>query len=255
MSSYVHQSTPQYKSFLKRSVVEALTESFVNHTDPTVSNVKVGIDFTEDDFHLPAVIIKFNEQRLPNAGVGHFEWLPGPNQPNPLIPTQFIEYQHRMYKGTIEFEIFGLSSADRDVISDALIEVLAMNEVSVPGQAFIDRFYNKMAATPFGLWHFPTLNVDQIDPGGEQFMLAPWNPEDQAVYQTSYSVIVYGEFYSYVPPNASSTKLLTEVDVYAWPSQDGVTPLDPSSPAPPVSANLYDKITGFPTGTKKVPTG
>jgi hypothetical protein len=249
---YVQQGTVQYKTYVKRALVESLQEAFAGNADPTVQVAKMAIDFTEDDFTLPAIIIKFNESQLPNAGVGHFEWLPSPITADPTDPsTDFIEYQHRMYKGDIEFDIYGESSADRDVLSDALVELLAMNEVSVTGSQFMQRFYQDFQNTPYGLWHYPTLNLDQITATPEQNTLAPWNPEDQLVYQVSYRVPIFGEFYSYTPPDAVATGPITEVDVYSWPTDASGDAIDPQKPAPTTPGEIpegaeYQDYTGWP---------
>lgn len=248
--AYIPQTTVQYKTFVKRALVESIQDGFANNLDPTIQTAKVAIDFTEDDFTLPAIIIKFYESQIPNAGVGHFEWLPYPITADPTDPsTNFIEYQHRMYKGDIEFEIFGESSADRDIISDALVEMLSMNEVSTSGQQFTQRFYWDFQNTPYGIWHYPTLNLDMITGMGEQTTLAPWNPEDQLVYQTSYRVPIFGEFYSYTPPQQTAYGPITEVDVYMWPTDIYGDPVDPTLPAPTTPGEIpegaeYYKFTG-----------
>jgi hypothetical protein len=153
-----------------------------------------------------------------------------------------------MYQGNVEFDIWGMSSADRDLLADAIIEVLAMVEVSAAGQRFLDRFYTSLQSTPYGMWHFPTLNLDQITGTGEpQPQPAPWGAEDQLVYETGYRVPIFGEFYSYTPPQPPTGGLVTEVDVYEYPvGADNKTPIDPTAPAPPVDPSKYDKFTGNP---------
>jgi hypothetical protein len=251
--TYVQQTTLQYKTFVKRGLVEALQAAWANHPDRSVSGAKVAIDFTRTDFKLPAVIIKFYESQLPNAGVGHYEWLPYPLTADPAdTNTVFVQYQHRLYKGDIEFEIFGQSSADRDILSDALIETLAMDEVSASGLSFINRFYNGIQSTPYGQWHFPTLNTDEISGYGENTMPPPWSPEDDLVYQTSYRVPIFGEFYSYTPPEPTGYGPVAEVDVYEWPVDAEGNAIDPLSPAPPVPSDDYQKFTGEPAGEEDI---
>lgn len=244
---YIQQSSPPYKTFIKRGLVEALTAALAGYPDATVAAAKVAIDYTEDRFSLPAIIVKFYERSLPNAGVGHFEFLVSPQDPHPDDPTIFIEYQHRMYKGDIEFEIFGENSADRDVVTDALIEVLAMNEVTHQGKAFTHRLYQALNNTPYGLWHFPVLNLDLITGYGEQAVLAPWRPEDVLVYQTSYRVPIFGEFYSTTPILPSGSGLITEVDVYPW-----IPDIDPPPDDPSVDSDDYHKFTGWPAGETNI---
>jgi hypothetical protein len=260
MAQQIQQFTLQYKSFLKRAVRQAMAAALAGHPDPTVARTQVALDYSLEDYTMPIVIVGFHEEQLPNAGVGHFEWWPAPDfdEADPI----YVEYQHRMYKGSISFTIYGQSSADRDVLSDAVVETLAMNEVSPPGQAFTYRFYDQMEeVSPPGVIHFPTLNTDQISPAGEQAVPPPWRPEDALVYQTGYSITVFGEFYSYVPPNPTGTVPtgtgpIVEVDVYEYPvGSDGITPLDPTLPALPAPIDAYQHYTGYPAGEEAVPEG
>jgi hypothetical protein len=255
MAQQIQQFTLSYKTFLKRAVRQAMAAALAGHPDPTVARTQVALDYSLEDYTMPIVIVGFNEEQLPNAGVGHYEWFPAPDfdEGDPI----YIEYQHRMYKGSVSFTIYGQSSADRDVLSDAVVETLAMSEVSIPGRAFLDRFYNQIQAdSPPGVDHFPTLNTDQIQPAGEQAVPPPWRPEDALVYQTGYSLTVFGEFYSYVPPNPVGSGPVVEVDVYEYPVEpDGITPLDPTLPAPPVPLEDYQRYIGYPAGEKAVPEG
>ena len=249
---YLRQYTSAYKTYIKRALVESLTAAFTGHPDPTVQGSKVAIDYTEDDFKLPAVIIGYAGKLMPNAGVGHFEYLPDPLDADPTNPeTRFIQYEHRMYKGDVSFTIYGMSSADRDILSDAVVEVLAMADVSTAGQAFLGRFYTAIPPSPYALWHFPTLNLDLISEVPEQAVLAPWMSEDQLVYQVGHTVPIFGEFYSYTPPEPPTYGPLTEVDVYPW--------LPGVDPAPPVPDEDYYHFKGNPPegdpASKTVPEG
>jgi hypothetical protein len=250
-SAAVRQFTIQYKTFLKRIARQALADALANHSDPTVQRAQVALGYSYEDFSIPAIIVGFSEHTMPNAGVGHYEWLPSEND-----PSIFIKYQHRLYKGDLTFTIYAQTTTDLDVMSDALVEVFVSDEVSAPGLAWINRFYNENAAlSPPGVSHFPTVNTDLITPMGDQAVPPPWRPEDALIYQTGYSLSVFGEFYSYVSQDPVSAGPIVEVDVYSWPSEDGVTPLDPTLPEPPVLPSEYEEYTGFPAGSKTVPTG
>lgn len=257
----VTQFTIQYRTFLKRAVRQAMAAALSNHPDPTVTRTDVALDFSLEDFTLPIVIVGFKEQALPNAGVGHYEWWPAPDfdEGNPI----YIEYQHRLYKGSVTFDIYAQSTIDRDVVADAIVETLAMDEVSTSGLAFINRFYNEIQAnSPAGVNHFPTLNTDQITPNGEQTVPPPWRPEDALIYQTGYSLTVFGEFYSYVPPSPVGSGPVVEVDVYEYPVDGSGKAIDPTLPAPPLNSDGTPNITGLDyqeyTGflvTEEVPEG
>lgn len=243
--SYVGQTTLQYTTFIKRALVESLRAAFKDHPAKMVANTFVGVDFGHQRFSLPAVIVKFYERDIPNIGVGHFEYLPSPDDPNPAVPTEFIKYYHRMYKGDVSFEIWGMASPDRDVVRDAVVEVLSMTDTTTGGYAFVERLYNTLNATPYGLWHFPVLNLDKITGYGENQQIAPWSPEDMLVYTASYRVPIFGEFYSNTPTAPAGVGLLQEVDVYPY-----IPGIDPT----PSNADADDwyRFTGWAGGTKEI---
>lgn len=244
MANYIPQYTLQYSTFIKRALVESLQAAFNAHPTAQVANANVAIDFGRERWKLPGVIIKFYERELPNAGVGHVEWGVSPQDPNPAAPTMFIKYYHRLYQGDIGFDIYAMSSVDRDLVRDALIEVLTMNEatdsVTSGGTNFLNRFYLDMENTPYGTWHFPVLMLDKITGYGEQHQSAPWQPEDTLVYSVSYRVPIWGEFYSLTPTLPASTGLLQEVDVYPYAQNfDGVN-LEPTPAENPDAPTVYN---------------
>lgn len=222
---YVRQQTLQYKTFVKRAVVEALQNAFKDHPDPEVAKTKIGIEYKTDRADFPAIIVKFYERDLNNIGVGHVEWGPSPEDPNyPTGPfTLFQKYYHRLYKGDLEFEIYAMSSVDRDKVVDALVEILTMADVTAGGLNLLDRLYEDIGQTPFSESHFIAFNTDLVTGYGENKEIAPWIPEDTLIYTASYRLPILGEFYSLTPKVPSSTRMVGEVEVYPW---DPVDPLD-----------------------------
>ena len=73
---YVAQQTLQYKTFLKRTIVEALQNAFGLYGDKTLAKIKIGPDYQTGRANFPSIVVKFYEQKLQNAGVGHKEWGP-----------------------------------------------------------------------------------------------------------------------------------------------------------------------------------
>lgn len=248
-NQYAPQNTLQYSTFIKRAVVESLAAAFKNHPMPVVASSRVEIDFRHDRWQLPGIIVKFYERTLPSAGVGHVEYLISPQDPNPSAPTMFVKYYHRMYEGDISFEIWAQSSVDRDLLRDALIEVLTMTDATTAGNAFLTRFYDSLSSTPYGQWHFPVLMLDILTGYGEQQTLAPWRPEDMLVYQVGYRVPIFGEFYSNTPTLPSTDTLLQEVDVYPYIA--GVDPTPEENPDEPGNPDWL-RFTGWPPGTETI---
>jgi hypothetical protein len=213
---YVAQQTLQYKTFIKRTMVEALLDGFSTYKDKTLAKTKIDINYTTDRADFPCIVVKFYEQTIKNAGVGHIEWLADPENEN-----QFIPYHHHMYKGDVSLEIYGLSSVDRDKVTDAIVEIVAMGEVGIRGKNFQERIYESIGESPYSEWHFISVNTDLVSGYGETQMIAPWIPEDTFVYQCEYRVPIWGEFYSFTPKQETgSTGYVEEVDIYPWNSVD-----------------------------------
>lgn len=76
---YVAQQTLQYTTFLKRTMTEALQNAFGFYEDPTLAKTKIGPDYQTTRANFPSIVVKFYEQQIKNAGVGHVEWGPETN--------------------------------------------------------------------------------------------------------------------------------------------------------------------------------
>jgi hypothetical protein len=255
-SNYVPQQTLQYSTFIKRSLVEATREALINHPSATVSGTQVTVDMPRTKSAFPAIVIKFYEREMPNAGVGHYEYVLDPDFPED--EQIYTKVYHRMYKGDVEWSIYGLSSVDRDLVRDALIEVLAMQELTTGGSAFISRMYDDLNTTPYGASHFPVLNLDLITGYGEAESMPVWAPEDSLVYSVKYRVPIFGEFYSNIAPVRTSTGFVEEVDVYPWATSVGGEQIDAPPTDPPLggdpnslSGGIY-RFTGWRSGVQDI---
>ncbi len=132
---------------------------------------------------------------------------------------KYTEYHHYRYNGDISLEIYGMSSADRDRVSDAVVEVVAMGTVGAEGRSFQERLYNtiEQASFPYSAWHFIVVNTDILTNYGETEELAPWMPEDVWLYKTEYRFPVQGEFYSITPlVPVADLALVKQVDVHPF---------------------------------------
>jgi hypothetical protein len=232
-------ATLSYKTFLKRIVVQSLRDAFNGHPDPTVASTFVSVDYPHSIEDFPVVIVKFYERDISNIGVGHVEYLPTIVDGEVTAVTQ---YYHRWYKGDVEFEIFGLSSLDRDTVADAFIEVIAMFDATPGGAAFWNRMYDSNSDAFYGEWHYVVLNQNVPAGFGEMQQIAPWMPEDVLVYQTSYRIPVMGEFYSNTPNTPNTPGFVDEVDLYVW-DPDDPEDTDPSTfPGGVIPSDDYMKI-------------
>jgi hypothetical protein len=114
-----------------------------------------------------------------------------------LAPSQVWKYQHYLYTGDIEFAVYALSSVDRDLISDTVVQTLAMGTLEDYTNRFFAKVYGDNQAINNA--HVLNFNSDLIQGFGENQANVSWGEEDSMVYTTAYRVKVLGEFYS-LPP-------------------------------------------------------
>lgn len=233
----IQQETIRYKTWVKQSLVEALRVVFATHEDLMLRKTNIGIDFPFTETEYPAIVVRFYERTIKNAGVAHFELIEIPEGSG-----QYARYKHYLYEGDIEFAVYALSSYDRDLISDSLVQTLTMGDTESYTNQFLNRIYSPdpnvddqkndgtyVAATD----HFINLNTDVISGFGESQTVAPWQPEDVLVYQTSYRINIHGEFYSRTP-TSQTFGLVERVETYPYMGTLGepVPNPNPEDPAP-----------------------
>lgn len=298
MPAALPERTIPYKTYVKRALVEALREVFANHPDQKLRRTKVSIDYPTSELSYPSIVVRFFERTIQNAGVGHVEYLYTRSGSYVLVVKNgdlvikvesvdddavvtgadayrqqgytvkiydqyesLTKFRHYLYNGDIEFAVFALSSLDRDLISDTLVQTLAMPDMTAYTNNFFTRIYYPPALTPGnsgdyepGEYNYVNLNTDSIAGFGETQTPQPWLSEDQLVYQTSYRVGIYGEFYSLPPINTvPAYDLISAVNFYPYDKAAGESvpesvdgpdnEIDPlwSEPTPiDVAAQTYD---------------
>jgi len=216
---YLRQVTLNYKNFIKRTVQEALQNGFEGYDNPIISNTKISTTYPRDATLFPSIVVKFYERTIRNAGIAHVEYVHLQTD-----TPHLFKMHHKMYEGDLSFEIYAEDTTERDIISDALIEVVAMGDTSSQGVSFEERIYNAIDKYPWANYHYMYLNMELFNGYGETQMIAPWLPEDVYLFQSEYRVGVFGEFYSLPPAELSEgTGLVEKVDLYPWSEAD---PLD-----------------------------
>lgn len=238
---YLPELTIPYKTYLKATLVQGLAKVFFAHPDnllrtvvtDTVENgvnvikgVKIALDFPKTKSRYPSVIVRFYEREIVNAGVGHEEYiLVGENA---TIPQKFLHY---FYSGDIEFAIYGLSSPDRDLIADTVVQTIAMGSLQSWTNNFFERVYADPAEEPTAAWHYVNINRDRIQGYGETQTPVPWQSEDDQLYQTSYRVGMNGEFYSQ-PNIVVPAGFIEQVDLFPYIGGLEPVPTGSDDPAP-----------------------
>jgi hypothetical protein len=225
------EQTIRYKTYVKQSLVEALRSVFANHPDNLLQSTKVSIDYPTSENKYPTVLVRFYERQIRNAGVGHVEYL---LRGNTSVRDKF---RHYLYDGDIEFAIYALSSKDRDLISDSVVQTITMADTAAYTNTFMDHIYRPAPDTtsPYdpANYNYVNLNSDLVTGAGESQTQQPWLSEDQLQYQTSYRVQVYGEFYSLPPINTvTGLGVIEKVNIYPYMSDREPIPDGTPDPSP-----------------------
>lgn len=232
--TYLPERTTRYKTYVKHALVEALKPVFEKHKDELQQHTRVTIDYPRKEAHYPTVVIRFFEREIKNAGVGHEEWIVGvEDDGSTLAPGEAYRFKHYFYSGDIEFAVHALSSLDRDLISDSLVQTIAFGNLEGYTNQFFNRIYPNEAhhQIPDSIWHYININADLLQGFGENQVPTPWMSEDDLVYLTSYRVRVFGEFYS-VPPDAPA-EFIEKVIQYPYIARvDPVPTGNPDDDAP-----------------------
>jgi hypothetical protein len=213
--NYLPQKTIKYKTYIKTALIEALKPVFQNHVDAKLQNTKVIIDFPKERQEFPAVIVQFYEREIKNAGVGHEEIFQNED-------GKIYKFKHYIYNGDIEFSINALSSLDRDLIADTIVQTIAMGDLSDYTNNFFNRIYPPNPEfIPDSAGHYININSDKINGLNENTNKVPWQSEDDLIYTTSYRVNVLGEFYSL--PSDMPFEYVSKVFLY--PYVGGIEPV------------------------------
>lgn len=210
-----YQNTIRYRTYIKETLVEALRDVFDDHPDPLMQNTKITPELPTDRSSFPAIIVRYYNRKLNNAGIGHHEWMLA--TPEGYEPKLYQKFKHFMYKGDIEFKILAMSSKDRDFLADALVQTIGMAETEHYTKTFLDRIYN---ANPDveeqSKYHFINLSTDDFQELGDQEESAPWMEEDLLVYSSTFRVPIFGEFYSRLLTDQTAYGVVSKVEIYPW---------------------------------------
>lgn len=210
-----YQQTVRYRTYIKETMTEALRQVFESHPDLLLRNTKVTPELPTDEASFPAVIVRYYNRSLRNAGIGHHEWFLA--TPEGYEPKLYQKFKHFMYNGDVEFKVLALSSKDRDFLADALVQTIGMAEAEDYTKAFLTRVYDSdQSAEPQSLYHFINLSTDDFQELGDQEQQAPWMEEDLLVYSSTFRVPIFGEFYSRLLTDQTSYGFVQKVEVYPW---------------------------------------
>jgi hypothetical protein len=185
-----------YKIGVKKEIVSALKTAFSD-------KVKyIGLEYPANPVQYPAIFITYVEGPIQNVGVGHIEELED-DYGNTIVA------KHSSFTGTVNFNVLGLSPVDRDEVASDLIALLQHGEV-IPEYKV---FKQELMDADYVSLHLMT---DDIAAGGEQVGTLSFGGQDERQYGASYSVQLFGEFYS----DAATGDLIRISKVHVWPYTD-----------------------------------
>lgn len=234
--SPVYQQTVRYRTYIKETIVEALRDVFDDHPDPLLRNTKVTPELPTDRASFPAIIVRYYNRNLHNAGIGHHEWILA--TPEGYEPKLYQKFKHFMYTGDVELKILALSSKDRDFLADAIVQTIGMGDSETYSRAFLERVYNADPEIQEGSkYHFINLKTDDFQELGDQEAPAAWMEEDLLVYSATFRIPIFGEFYSRLLTDQTSYGVVQQVDLYPWiPDIEPEPDPNPDDPNPWLSA-------------------
>lgn len=135
-------------------------------------------------------------------------------------PSQAWKFKHYFYTGDIEFAIYALSSYDRDLVRDTIVQTITMGKLETWTNRFFERVYPdpETGVYPYSWLHFISPNTDTLQGFGESQQQVTWGDEDNLLYMASYRLGMMGEIYS-LPPNISYDLVRA---VFFYPYIEGV---------------------------------
>lgn len=202
-----------YNRMVKRAMVEGVRRVFTNQfAERQLRDLRVASTFPMTKADYPSVYVEFIEGANVNAGVGHSEMFYDVN-------GVLRRWNHRLFDGSIRFNVLALSSVDRDILGDAIVEMLAFS--GMPEMSLQHNLFTHIYGDPDGI--SPDLrqtlshlayDSDVIRPGGESVSPVFWGSEDDLAYEKSYSVNVTGGFYNSYPSDVVGPDFITHAFVY-----------------------------------------
>lgn len=155
-------------------------------------DLKITNDFPLKQEDYPCLVIEYTPQRNINAGIAHEEW---------FMDERGVlrRWGHRRFEGSLTLNILALTPLDRDLLADAVEEVITLGYLDTALQSFLYTIYGQPTDPVMLVFSQLMLNTDEVSGGGNSASLAPWNPEDQLVHETTLELVIHGGIYNTVP--------------------------------------------------------
>ena len=238
------QNVASHRRLVTRAIIEGLRSVFNGSyiRERQFQNLKVTNTYPLQKVDYPAIVVEYENTLIANAGLAHAEWFPDAN-------GVLRKWNHRRFEGTVNFSIVTLSPLDRDILADAFVEVISYGRLEDQAHQFFNRLYTTNDGTEDGNLNYTPvtlnftqlmLNVDEIHGAGNSASIAPWQPEDVLVYETSYSLDIHGGYYNVVPQQTWGTVTRVNMDSYPQGDQTVTIPFSTNPNTPWTNPFVFD---------------
>jgi hypothetical protein len=209
-----------------RNAVEGLRAAFDAgyNRDRQLLDLRVTQQYPNKKIDYPSVVVEYSPQRVVAAGVGHIEWFPDPR-------GRLRKWKHSRFEGTLALHVYALSTLDRDIISDAVAEVIRFGSLDAQLNRFYEVIYPDDESLADGAlpgedydWRMfgqLMLDSDQLMATGNSATIAPWSPEDLLVYSGGWTMNLHGGYYNSVPTQDWSRVKTVRITAF---TEDGLAP-------------------------------
>lgn len=178
----------------KKLIIRALRATFTAlYPNDKMSSMNIDMEYPYKEEHYPGIWVRFSPSKIQASGL----------YPNLHTADEIYAVWH--FEGVVSFTIIALSSKERDLISDGVIEAYAFAALMPTASPF----YATIAASDLINM---TLQSDVLSPGGQtETVGTPWD-DDKIAYEDRYSFEVVGQVRSRVQPSVIFTNL-SEIQV------------------------------------------
>jgi hypothetical protein len=179
---------------MKKLIIRALRATFTSlYPNTKLADMNIDLEYPYREEHYPGIWVKFNPHKLQASGL----------DPTQSTADEVFAVWH--FEGTVSLMIMALSSKERDLISDGLIEAYAFGALMPSVSPFFSTILNSELINM-------TPQSDILTPGGQtESVGVPWD-DDKLAYEDRYSFEVVGQFRSRIQSGVTFTNL-SEIQV------------------------------------------
>lgn len=173
----------------KKLIIQALRATFTSmYPNDKLSSMNIDMEYPYREEHYPGIWVRFSPSKIQSSGL------------DPTQRTAEEIFSVWYFEGTVSFTIIALSSKERDLISDGIIEAYAFASQMPTASPFYTTINSSDLINM-------TLQTDIISSGGQTETIGtPWD-DDKIAYEDRYSFEVIGQVRSRVQPGVVFTNL------------------------------------------------